>query len=1025
MPPVNSGIPAAGGGRVQNQSEPQNTPVIPDRGSPQKGFVPESGRTPTEKILDRLLPWVSQFPFDVPTVLVVFGPILFLLALECYRWRSRRMILQSETRKRPPHSWPIQVDGQPGSIYNSADFSAAARRLHSRKAADSHHFDVIASVGATAQSLGYPVLRWATDTRLSEYLILIDRTSTQDHQAALFAQLTDGLREQGLYVQRYFFDGDPRICWSMEGTASARLSDIQSKYRDHRLILLGEADRLVDSVTGGLVDWASIFFAWSERAVLTPLPASSWGARERALSNHFVVLPANTETLFALIDWYQGLNTREIQDKTSWVSGEFGPSVSESELVEGLRRYLGPEVFCWICACAVYPELHWDLTLHLGSLPCMPANLVTEPNLLGLIRVPWFRDGLIPDGIRYALIRQLSPEQDREVRETIVSLLQANPADEGTFAFERQVLEIAVNRSLLDRSRRQRRAIRGLLRQVSSSDSSRNYVVLRLLESMQSSPIDFLLPQKLRRGVYESGLSIFGMRTAARFAVTLAIVLIGLGGIALQKRATIMSLGPLPKVLKPKPVDKFEANWLVEEVRAAAEASARRQLKLNPPVVVAVGAERNQGVLRITTGETASDGVITQRSDVAVFVNGVKFRRATQNGRLILYMEPKVYKIRVEKEGFQPVAELSFEVKRGAETRADFVLVPLPQVGTVLVSHAPAGADVVMDGAPAGTVHSDGTLTLATLTPGEHTLTIKKGRYMTKNVFMAVAGRQANVDGGLRPAGTIKITIVPPDVPATLSWRLESSSYTYSRGPDWWATQQITEPHQLVVPEGTYTIVGHAPGHQDAQTTAKVTDGQVVNAVLIFSKIVAEKKEPVKPRAVGLEEPVKPVKPRTVGLEELEKAGGWARENGSMARIGGNIVVLPSTSGAGSYSFQALMMKGKRLEWVVNFVDARNYVGWEVSDDHIERYELVDGRKLNTAWPKLPVKLDQWIQVTIDVTANAISVTVKQDANNASDRIAREGPSLTPGQSFTRGRFGFRVPGKDKLVVGTFSFTPK
>jgi len=59
------------------------------------------------------------------------------------------------------------------------------------------------------------------------------------------------------------------------------------------------------------------------------------------------------------------------------------------------------------------------------------------------------------------------------------------------------------------------------------------------------------------------------------------------------------------------------------------------------------------------------------------------------------------------------------------------------------------------------------------------------------------------------------------------------------------------------------------------------------------------------------------------------------------------------------------------------------------------------------------------------VSSGAIVVTVHQEAGNWTDRIAQEGPTLTPYHSYVEGKFGFRVPGKDRLVVGSFSFTPK
>src|SRR5205823_993226 len=124
-----------------------------------------------------------------------------------------------------------------GSIYDSPQFAAAARRLHTREPGGGTHLDVSATLDATVESHGYPLLRYRPDTRPSEYLVLIDRTSASDHQAALFAQLADALCRQGLYVHQLFFDGDPRICWSAGLNEDIRLADLQSKFGEYRLLL--------------------------------------------------------------------------------------------------------------------------------------------------------------------------------------------------------------------------------------------------------------------------------------------------------------------------------------------------------------------------------------------------------------------------------------------------------------------------------------------------------------------------------------------------------------------------------------------------------------------------------------------------------------------------------------------------------------------------------------------------------------------------------------------------------------------
>jgi hypothetical protein len=513
-------------------STPIPTPTSTDRTNrPMNRAAGEAplGQTLLEYVLQALL-WLQsfllRFPLDASMVVIIFGPLLSLVAYEWYRFKKRRSVLHKQGGRKPPHSWPIRVEGRAGSVYNSPEFSVVARRLHSRQAAESYHLDLSASVKATVGSLGYPVLQYRADTRLSEYLILVDRLSAHDHQAALFGQLAEALHIQELYVRIYFFDGDPRACWDAANRVQVRLSDVQSKYGEHRILIFGDADRLIDPVTGRLANWTSAFSVWTDRAVLTPLPTLFWGARERTLAVQFIVLPATTDALISLIEFFGGSESREGRNGSTRGPLHLATGASPSELIPILKRDLGPDLFSWVCVCAVYPELHWDLTLYLATLSCMPGDLVSEANLLRLIGLPWFRAGFIPDEIRWELIQQLSPEQEREARSAVIGLLERNPADADTFAFETQKLEVALNRYRLSRSLKQRTRARHELRRISDSGAHADYVALRSLESVRSSPLDFVLPRQLRRLVYQNGISVLGLRTVVRLALTLLVIIV-------------------------------------------------------------------------------------------------------------------------------------------------------------------------------------------------------------------------------------------------------------------------------------------------------------------------------------------------------------------------------------------------------------------------------------------------------------------------------------------------------------------
>ena len=103
--------------------------------------------------------------------------------------------------------------------------------------------------------------------------------------------------------------------------------------------------------------------------------------------------------------------------------------------------YLGEERYGWLAACAVYPDLRWELTLFLGHR-LEQANgagtcLLSLEHVAALVRLPWFRAGFLPDWLRRRLVDDLSATSDRTVRRALGELLLSSldgPVD--AFALE-------------------------------------------------------------------------------------------------------------------------------------------------------------------------------------------------------------------------------------------------------------------------------------------------------------------------------------------------------------------------------------------------------------------------------------------------------------------------------------------------------------------------------------------------------------------------------------------------------------
>jgi hypothetical protein len=159
----------------------------------------------------------SRTGSPTPALLWIGG--LLLLALfagnELRRFfKNRQLVLERTRGLKPPFTWPIRIEPRGLRYLNSEQFYKVARKLQRRQIAEYHRLDIPRTIDATIAASGYPTFQYRPDSRMPEYLILIDRTSARDHQAALFEQLALALQREGVFVRGYFFDGDPRVCWS-------------------------------------------------------------------------------------------------------------------------------------------------------------------------------------------------------------------------------------------------------------------------------------------------------------------------------------------------------------------------------------------------------------------------------------------------------------------------------------------------------------------------------------------------------------------------------------------------------------------------------------------------------------------------------------------------------------------------------------------------------------------------------------------------------------------------------------------
>jgi hypothetical protein len=459
----------------KNPEQPQDGPAVAETAAPAPESAPDTSQP--------LPPNVTRRPHRGYYVAALLAPAALGLLYEWFRRRRRQLALAAHAERQPPYEWPLRASPRALECYDAEPLYAAARALRRRQSDERERLDLEASVAATIEAGGFPTLRRRATSKVPEYLLLIERAAPRDHLARLFDALAQALEREGVFLARYFFDGDPRVCADAHSGESVLIGDLHSRFAAHRLLVFGAGDNLTDPVTGRLYEWTQIFDLWEQRVWLTPESVKSWGLREAALAQTFTLLPASLNGLAELTEQFESHLSPEPQTLPGGDTGpDFGPSTDGSPAEVGeLRRRLPRTLFQWLCACAVFPELHWELTLQLAALAGEPDELLTETNLLALCRLSWFRAGRIPDAARWELLREIDVELERDTRRFVIALLENSPPPAGSRAEAAQQLHLATQKWRLEPSPQRLRELLLLLQRLPAAYAENDATLARWL----------------------------------------------------------------------------------------------------------------------------------------------------------------------------------------------------------------------------------------------------------------------------------------------------------------------------------------------------------------------------------------------------------------------------------------------------------------------------------------------------------------------------------------------------------------
>jgi tetratricopeptide (TPR) repeat protein len=393
--------------------------------------------------------------------------------------------------------------------------------------------------------------------------------------------------------------------------------------------------------------------------------------------------------------------------------------------------------------------------------------------------------------------------------------------------------------------------------------------------------------------------------------------------------------------------------------------------KITPNALPPADSSPSLGTLLVVAGQ---DGA-------KVFLNGKLQRQLTQAGQLRLpNLELKDYVVQVSKSGFQDPPQQKIRIRKGEQAKLIFNLQPQPRLASLAIAGGAPGTTVLVDQTPVGTIQPDGTLSISTVNPGDHTVELRKERFKPrpfKKHFVAGGTISlAAADAALEAApAELTITFAPADAKVALV-----------KGE---LLKMVTSGVPLNLAAGTYTLTARTGERISRSSTLEVIAGQSRTLDLSLAPS---------------------------GMSKWDDPGAWQPEKDSFIHKGGDFVLYGVVPASGTFVFSAMLLKGRLLQWVLNYTDPKNYVLFQMDDNNFYRTVIRNGEKTDEI--KVADKADKKTFRTFQIRVRATEIVhqIKHgDSWTVLDRWTH------PGADLSLGKFGFYLPGADQLALSSFA----
>jgi hypothetical protein len=339
-----------------------------------------------------------------------------------------------------------------------------------------------------------------------------------------------------------------------------------------------------------------------------------------------------------------------------------------------------------------------------------------------------------------------------------------------------------------------------------------------------------------------------------------------------------------------------------------------------PALSVVLSADPSTGTVRVESSVNDADVTLQGRKP-----------RHIHGAATTLLLAAGTYMVCVSKDGYTAETR-TLQLKKGETLKLPvFDLKPVVQPASLDIESGTPGAEVSIDGQDAGTISPDGGFSKEGIAAGDHSITLKKadfeGRELQKTFTAGKALRINGAEARLTAFATVIFQVVPET--ASVSWKRDQEAQAHS------AANGTT----IRLPAGHYSISASAADRKPRNEAMNLSPGAPHKIDWLLDMVE---------KAAPLPLPVEPLfdSSRTGfrdGEWEYHKGKGtvWLAKREGVFHL---VVKAPSDSRVLG------IRKGGRLEWNIDWMDARNRIQYVLERKSIERTVVKGGRS------SLPVK---------------------------------------------------------------------